>query len=782
VPELLERLREALAGRYSLERELGQGGMATVYLAEDVKHHRKVALKVLRPELSAALGSERFLREIETTAQLTHPHILPLLDSGTAEGTLFYVMPFVEGESLRDRLSRETQLPLEDALRIAREAADALAYAHSHGVIHRDIKPENILLKSGHAVVADFGIARAVSAAGGERLTETGLAVGTPAYMSPEQAAGSGKLDGRSDVYSLGYVLFEMLSGETPYTGPTPQSILAKKLSEPLPRISVVREAVAPGIEAALNKALARTPADRWPTAADFAAALAHPDVLTTPGGGTTPTQARPIIALGNVPLWGKWATGVAAVAIVALVATQLFRSEPLNITVSDIAQVTSDPGVEFEPAISPGGDEVAYVAGPYGLPRLFVRSTVDVTGGGAVRLGDTAPGSEWLPAWSPDGQRVQFWNCPGASGMALGRPCAWRETGKLGGTVQPVAPRLPAGTLTGWGVAFSPDSTLVAFLGRRDTTEGEDTLYVAPAIGSGSRRALASGQQLHSPAFSPDGARIAYVHGNYPWRTSTNAGETEILVVDAAGGPRQLVSPENHLNVSPVWLDARHLLYVSDRDGERAVYVVEVGPNGARGEPRAISGLSDPHSISYSAASQRLAYSKFSIQQNIWSYPLGGSAPLSIRSGRPVTTGTQVIETHDPSPDGRWIAYSGILRGRMHLFKVPAGGGQPVLLTNYPGHEELPRWSPDGREIAFFHGSAGENSIEVIPAEGGAARRAHQRHEPPRLPGLGGDRPRPLLHLRPVGNVGRAVAGLAGQSAWAVARGDLGLPLPFTA
>src|SRR5689334_25189836 len=210
----------ALADRYRIERELGAGGMATVYLAEDLKHRRRVAIKVLRPELGAAVGAERFLREIETTANLRHPHILPLYDSGSAGGLLYYVMPLVEGESLRDRLAREKQLPIDDALRIAREVADALSYAHARGVIHRDIKPENILLEGGHAVVADFGIARAVSTAGADRLTETGMAIGTPMYMSPEQAAGDPDLDGRSDLYSLGCVLYEMLGVQAPFTGP----------------------------------------------------------------------------------------------------------------------------------------------------------------------------------------------------------------------------------------------------------------------------------------------------------------------------------------------------------------------------------------------------------------------------------------------------------------------------------------------------------------------------------------------------------------------------------
>jgi serine/threonine-protein kinase len=270
----LVALRQALADRYAIERELGQGGMATVYLAEDLKHHRKVAIKVLRPELAASLGADRFLREIETTAQLTHPHILPLLDSGAADGTLFYVMPYVEGESLRDRLTREKQLPLDDTLQIARQVADALAYAHSHGVIHRDIKPENILLESGHAVVADFGIAKALAAAGGEKLTETGLAVGTPQYMSPEQAGGESGLDGRSDLYSLGCVLYEMLAGEPPFTGPSVQAVVAKRLSTPAPRISILRDRVPPHVEWALDTALARTPADRFPTCTQFAEAL----------------------------------------------------------------------------------------------------------------------------------------------------------------------------------------------------------------------------------------------------------------------------------------------------------------------------------------------------------------------------------------------------------------------------------------------------------------------------------------------------------------------------
>ncbi len=303
MPDTFERLKAALADRYTIERELGSGGMATVYLAEDLKHERKVAVKVLRPELAAALGADRFLREIKITARLTHPHILPLLDSGDANGFLYYVMPYIEGESLRERLAREKQLPMDDAVQIAREVADALGSAHTHDVIHRDIKPENILLEEGHAVVADFGIARAVSAAGSEKLTETGLSIGTPAYMSPEQGSGGTGIDGRSDLYSLGCVLYEMLTGHPPFTGTTAQEILVRHATDPVPSIRAARTTIPEGVEQAVIKALAKVPADRFATASQFAEALEQGAVAPT----VTPGAAR-----------GRRGVRVAAAAVVA--------------------------------------------------------------------------------------------------------------------------------------------------------------------------------------------------------------------------------------------------------------------------------------------------------------------------------------------------------------------------------------------------------------------------------------------------------------------------------
>jgi serine/threonine protein kinase len=273
----LERLRAGLADRYRVEDVLGQGGMATVYLAHDRKHDRRVAIKVLRPDLVSLVGVERFLREIQIEARLQHVNILPLYDSGEASGFVYYVMPFVEGESLRDRLVREKQLKVDEAMGIAREIADALGYAHSHGVIHRDVKPENILLSDGHAVLADFGIARAIDVAGGKRVTESGHSIGTPVYMSPEQATGEADLDGRTDIYSLACVLFEMLAGEPPFGGRTPKAIIAKHVMEPPPSLDVFRPAVPASTKAAIERALAKTPADRFQTTSQFMAAIRGP-------------------------------------------------------------------------------------------------------------------------------------------------------------------------------------------------------------------------------------------------------------------------------------------------------------------------------------------------------------------------------------------------------------------------------------------------------------------------------------------------------------------------
>ena len=335
--DLVDRLKSALADRYAISRELGRGGMATVYLARDLKHGREVAIKVLRPELAAALGTERFVREIEIAANLTHPHILPLFDSGEADGFLYYVMPYVEGESLRDRLNRQTRLPVEEAIRLTDQVASALAHAHERGVVHRDIKPENILLAGDQAIVADFGIARAVEAAGGERFTGTGIAIGTPAYMSPEQAFGSHAVDGRTDVYALGCVVYEMVCGRAPFEGPTPQALLARHAADTAPRLRSSDPDMPLFVERAVERALAKDPTDRFPTVGAFAEALTSGTVVARLGRRRQPRRAViAAVALVVVAAAGWWLSTTAGAPVIK------------RLAVLPLENLTKDPEQEY--------------------------------------------------------------------------------------------------------------------------------------------------------------------------------------------------------------------------------------------------------------------------------------------------------------------------------------------------------------------------------------------------------------------------------------------------
>ena len=394
-------LGAALGDRYRVEHELGQGGMATVYLAQDLRHDRKVAVKVLRPELAAVIGAERFVREIRTIAALQHPHILGLIDSGEVSGTAYYVMPFVEGESLRDRLLREKQLPIQDAVRVATEVAGALDYAHRHVVIHRDIKPENILLHDGQALVADFGIALAISSAGGTRMTETGLSLGTPHYMSPEQAMGEREITARSDVYALGCVLYEMLTGEPPFTGPTAQAIVARVMTaEPAP-VSEMRKTVPDHVEAAVDTALQKLPADRFATAAAFAEVLAGTAATAPLAARRAPVRRRS----GAVVLWAGWV--LAALGIAAGVWGWWRRpTPPVTRFVMGFprgqALDVSLQGTHL--AVSSDGTKLVYVGGDSAESQLWIK-TRDALSATPIPGTDGA----YDPFFSPDGRQVGF-------------------------------------------------------------------------------------------------------------------------------------------------------------------------------------------------------------------------------------------------------------------------------------------------------------------------------------------------------------------------------------
>ena len=467
-------------------------------------------------------------------------------------------MPFVEGESLRDRLDREKQLPIDDALQIAREVADALSYAHAHGVVHRDIKPENILLESGHAVVADFGIARAISAAGGEQLTETGMAVGTPAYMSPEQAAGQRDLDGRSDLYALGCVLYEMLAGQPPFTGPTVESIVHQHLVANPPPITQLRPAVPADVAAALQRALAKTPADRFNPVAQFASALRSPTGnVATPVAASAPRSSRAILVGG-------------AVVALAAVAFMLLRSRGSAAAALPVigrtTQVTRADGLEVDPALSPDGENVAYAAGPTTAMQIYVRQ---VTGGRPVALtNDTTDNFRW-PRWSPDGSQIAYQSNDGIYVVPA-----------LGGVPRRVA-RADAATLrhgTGSvtalsGLDWSPDGARIAWT----VGYNGDSVSVL-TLASGETLTLPAPLAAFSPAWSPDGRSIAVAAGDPAFIFGTgyfgNAGASALWIVHLDGKGPTRITTDSSLNVAPQWSpDGRALFWVSDRDGSRDIY-----------------------------------------------------------------------------------------------------------------------------------------------------------------------------------------------------------------
>jgi len=701
VTDAVARLTAALAGRYRIAREIGAGGMATVYLAEDVKHRRQVAVKVLNPGLAAALGAERFLREIEIAAGLHHPHILPLYDSGEAGGFLYYVMPLAEGESLRERLDREKQLPIEDALRIASEVADALSYAHSHDVIHRDIKPGNILLESGHAVVADFGIARAITAAGGQTLTATGMAIGTPAYMSPEQAAGEKALDGRSDLYALGCVLYEMLAGQPPFTGPTVESVIHQHLAVEVPSISGIRPAVPAAVAAALQRALAKTPADRFNPVALFAEALSRPVPAPVLAAAPAPTPPQPR-RLGRSARLGVAAAVLGGGALLAWAGWHALRPGQRPITFINDRFVTREPALEIQEAISPDGREVAYASGYPGATHIEVR---DVGGGRPRSLTGDWGGAQVGPRWTPDGASIRFINAQGTADHGAGVWTIPRMGGQAlaadSGATVAVAPR--------WELEWRGDS---AFARRAD----------------GSATLLFTGRDaVHSAAWSPDGTRLAFVRGNrrYAYINNLgNVGPSAIWVVTPGSAPVP-VTHDSSLNVSPAWLPDGRLLFVSDRDGPRDIYAIRLDGSGRpRGSPQRLTTGLDAYSVSVSADGATVAYDKFQFRRNIYSLPIPRTGTISIHEARPVTTGNQTVENLGISRDGRWLTYDSNLDGNQDIYVIPAAGGEPRRVTRHPGSDFSPDFSPDGREIVFYSTRNGTRDIYLINADGTGEQR----------------------------------------------------------
>ncbi|MDQ3138452.1 MAG: protein kinase [Gemmatimonadota bacterium] len=704
----MSRLQVALADRYRIEREIGEGGMANVYLAQDLKHDRQVAIKVMRPELAAVIGAERFLSEIKTTANLQHPHILPLFDSGAADSFLFYVMPFIDGESLRDRLNREKQLPIPDAVRIATEVASALDYAHRHNVIHRDIKPENVLLHDGQALVADFGIALAASKAGGSRMTETGMSLGTPHYMSPEQAMGQREITPRSDVYALGAMTYEMLLGEPPFTGPTAQSIVAKVMTEKPARLIPRRERIPPPVEDAVLTALEKLPADRFASAAEFASALAGGRTAGQPGGSTRRIRA---VRSSHGPRRGVRPVTL-TLATVGLIAGAYWlgrrdrgRAAP-PIHFGQSVKVTWDPGLEILPAISPDGKGVAYSRGTIINMQVYVRP---VAGGRSIQLTDDTSGVQAHPRWSPDGTRILFL----AGGGVFSAPAA-------GGPARPeLPPRRPTPIIS---ATWSPDGRTIAYV-------RGDSLFLRSE--DGTSRPLQRIVDASACAWSPNGALIACISGNALAQMVGNGfgniSPSGIVVCRVSDGTLIRVSDSLSLNQSPVWSpDGRWLYFISNRHGPRDIYAQRLsGAGQPGGQPvRLTTGLG-AHTISLSQDGRRLAYASLTAESNIWSLALTEPFPVAVSAASKVTRGTQSTEQASVSRDGKWLFYDSDLGGNMDLYRMSLATGIPERLTTDPSDDFAPEPSPDGREVAFHSWRGrGSRDIYVMPLDGGPVQR----------------------------------------------------------
>ncbi|MGH7497397.1 MAG: protein kinase domain-containing protein [Gemmatimonadales bacterium] len=704
MPDIQERLRAALAERYRLERELGQGGMATVYLAEDLKHRRKVALKVLRPELAATLGPDRFFREIEVAARLQHPHILPLHDSGEAQGFLYYVMPFVEGQNLRGRLSRQGELPIHEAVKLLAEVADALAYAHAQGVVHRDIKPDNVLLSGRHALVTDFGVAKAVSeATGRQALTTAGIALGTPAYMAPEQAAADPNLDHRVDIYALGVMGYELLTGRPPFTGLSSQEVLAAHVTQQPEPVATRRPAVPDVLAAVIMKCLAKRPADRWQSADEV---LNQLEQQLTPSVGMTPTHTRPTAAVpaGRSAVSRIWIIGAAALALVVGGILFARRSAGAPPFLGKRSAVTVDPGLEMNPAISPDGKLVAYSRMTPSESRLVVQQ---LAGGEPVTVARWPGLYPAIPAWSPDGARLLYTD-----------PGGLEVVPALGGASRLLAAQSPDLRL-GWG-CWAPKANEIIY-------SSADTLYIRD-LSADSPRFLLKASQANSPVWSPDGQWIAYVSGNVQYPPTANLAPSSIWVVRATGGTPIRITDDRPLHASPAWLpDSRGLLYVSDQDGGRDIYFARLARSGAPdGAPLRLTTGLHPHTISLSADGRALVYGVYTETSNVFTVPLQPGRSVSLRDATPVTSGSQVIEGSSISPDGRWLVFDSNRNGNQDIWRMPLDGSTPPEpLSAGPEDEFQPDYSPDGRFVTFHAVRSGSiRDIYYVPAAGGKRTR----------------------------------------------------------
>jgi serine/threonine-protein kinase len=679
------RLETALSDRYEVERELGQGGMATVYLAKDLRHDRRVAVKVLRPELAAVIGAERFLQEIKLTANLQHAHILPLHDSGAIDGVLFYVMPYVEGETLRSRLTREKQLEIGEAVEYARQVASALDYAHRRGIIHRDIKPENVLLHDRQALVADFGIALAVSMAGGNtRMTETGMSLGTPQYMSPEQAMGDRELDARSDIYSLGAMLYEMLAGDPPYTGSTAQAIVAKVITEKPPVLTTQRDTVPPNVAAAVHKALAKLPADRFHSAEDFAAALSNPGFTSV---GTTSAMLAPVAAKQGI---GGWLWPALAAVFAGVAGWALLRPAPVNpitrygLTFPKDQELRSHPWSIF--GLAPDGSWIAYVGpGPTSTQdQLWVKPRGQFE---ATAMAGTI--DAWAPTPSPDGQSIAF-----QMGSQLRKiPVVGGAPITLSDSTQTFDSAVPA-----WG-----DDGIISYIDRR--------WRLRRVPGSGGASAVAwtppAGRFAVLPTALPKGRGVLFGVCDVLCRTVK-----DVWVLDLRSGQAKLLIP----GALRAWYTAGQLIYVR-ADGGVFAQPFDLGALNTSGaaipvlEGVQVDGGYFPQLVPGNDGTllylRGPAGNSAAVAEMVWVGRDGRASPVDSSWGMN-GAGNQGWAL---SPDGKRLAIMLVSEAGNQIWVKELDRGPVSRITFDTSGDVRPRWMPDGKTVTYLSTrGSGEN------------------------------------------------------------------------